>query len=267
MSGNHTFLCHSTCDLTHHELVWLLSATPDHTSITTPAADKEACSNLRTYLTQTAWDLNTVIPDPLPKLCYSVVHLACLLGKYKALEVLSEFGFHPLIHTAITEETPLHMTMQLLNHQSQLLYYQSSSGIFLCNNVVSIVKTLNRHSHAISLFSAKDYKGDTVLHSLAKMISGRKKSLSESTMLVYLLRLFVQYLLKGQNSSASVVHEILSSALQDCNKKGENVEALLKRSFVGEEIWTYLTGLMGGRVEEDCSGVLQSTQPCSELIT
>ena len=253
---NHSFLCWPNCSIQHHKLIQLLCATPDHNSITTPAAEQKSCSNFRNYLKETAWDLSAVVPDPLPLLCYSVVHLACLLGKHKALDVLSEFGFHPLVHTAITEETPLHMTLRLLQ-------YQPSGSLFLCNSVVSIVKILNRHSHAISLFSAKDYKGDTVLHSLAKMFLP-KKQVHESIELVYLFRVFVHFLLKGQTSSSSVTHQILSSSLSDCNKRGESVEAILRRSAEGKEILKYLTGLMGRSAKDDSPGVLDGTN--SEFI-
>ena len=238
-------MCSSKCNVQHHDLIQLLCATPDHNSILTPADENESCSNFRTYLKDSSWDLNNVVPDKLPKLCYSIIHLACLLGKYKALEVLSEFGFHPLIHTAITEETPLHMTVHLLQ-------YQTLGSLFMCNAIISIVKTLNRHSHAISLFSAKDYKGNTVFHLLAKMLLSNK-SVSEQktairTAIVYLFRVFVHFLLKGQNSSSPVTCQILSSALQDCNKAGESVKALLQKTVVGKQLWMYLASIMEGSV-------------------
>ena len=235
----HTFLCTPKCNVRHHELIQLLCATPDHGSLITPAVENESCSNFRAYLQETVWDLNAIVPDQLPKLCYSVIHLACLLGKCKALEVLSDFGFRPLIRTSITEETPLHMALHLLEHQPL-------GSLFLCNAIVNIVKTLNRHSHAISLFSAKDYRGNTVLHSLTKMLSPTK-SCSETTTIVYLFRVFVHFLLRGQQSSPTVTQQILSNSLKDYNKAGESVEVLLQNTVVGEQLWKYLAGLMEGR--------------------
>ena len=222
----------------------------------TPAAEKESCSRFRKYLKETSWDLKAVVFDAVPKLCYSIIHLACLLGKNRALEVLSEFGFHPLVHTPITEETPLHMTVRLLVNQP-------SGSLFLCESVVSIFKILNRHSHAISLLSAKDYQGNTVLHSLANLFSP-KRLVPELTALFYLFRVFVHFLLRGQKSSPTVTHQILSSMLSDCNKKGESVEKILRRSAVGEEVLKYLTGLMSGIMEDDCSGEPDMTH--GELI-
>ena len=244
-SGNHSSLCNPGCSVKHHELIQLLCATADHDIILTPVAERESCSRFRNYLKKTSWDLNAVVFDPMPRLCYSIIHLACLLGKHRALEVLSEFGFHPLIHTSITEETPLHMTVRLLANQP-------TGSLFLCESVVSIFKILNRYSHAISLLLAKDYKGNTVLHSLANLFSP-KRLVPELTALVYLFRVFVHFLLRGQKSSPADAHQVLSSVLSDCNKKGETVEKILRRSAVGEGVWQYLTGLMGGSVEGDCS--------------
>lgn len=235
-SGKHTFLCNPNCSIQHHEVIQLLSATPDHYSLMLPAVEKKSCSNFRNYLQQTCWDFNAVVPDPLPKLCYSIIHLACLLGKCKALEVLSEFGFHPLIHSAITEETPLHMTVHLMNNQL-------SGGLFLCESIVSILKILNRHSHAISLFSAKDYKGNTVLHSMANLLSLKKYSICHLTTVVYLFKVFAHFLLGGCNSPAAVPHQILSSTLSECNKKGESIESMLQRSEVGNKLLTDLLAL------------------------
>lgn len=218
-------------------MVKLLCATPDHLSTDTATAEAESCANLRDYLKKSHWAIPKVVPALEPSLRLPIVHLACFLGKHKALEVLSEFGFHPLIHTAKTEETPLHMTVQLLRNQT-------SNSIFLSDVVLSIVKTLNQHSHAISLFSAKDKKGNSVLHAMAELISSNVPE-SATLLYVYLFRVFVHFILKGQqNIPESESLQILSSCLKDCNKAGQDVESLLQKSISGEQLLEYLTCLM-----------------------
>ncbi|XP_078360891.1 uncharacterized protein LOC144645265 isoform X2 [Oculina patagonica] len=237
-TGKHTYLCSPECSLTHHKLVQLLCATPDHLSNDLATVEIESCAKLKDYLKKSHWDMSSVVPSPMPSLRLPIVHLACLLGKHKALWVLSELGFHPLIHTARTEETPLHMTMQLLRHQS------SSSSVFLSEVVVSILKTLNRHSHAISLFSAKDKNGNSVLHAMAELISSNVP-VSAALLYVHLFRVFVHFLLKGQqNIPESESLQILSSCLKECNKFGLDVESILQKSIYGQWLLEYLRDLM-----------------------
>ena len=247
--GKHTFLCSHNCSLTHHKLVQLICATPDHLSTDIATVEMESCAKLRDYLNKTHWDMSSVVPALMPCLHLPVVHLACLLGKHRALEVFSEFRFHPLIHSAETEETPLHMTMQLLHHQT-------SGSIFLSDVVVSIFKTLNRHSHAISLFSAKDKKGNSVLHAMAELISSNVPE-SAALLYVYLFRVFVHFLLKGQqNIPESESLQILSSCLKDCNKLGQDVESILQKSIPGQHLLEYLGGLMQSRMQLTSAGTL-----------
>lgn len=237
-SGKHTFLCSRDCSLTHHKLVELLCATPDHLSNDLARVEIESCARFRDYLKKNHWDMSSVVPAHMPCLRLPIVHLACLLGKHKALWVLSELGFHPLIHSAQTEETPLHMTVQLLRHQS------SSSSIFLSDVVMSILKTLNQHSHAISLFSAKDKNGNSVLHAMAELISSNVP-VSAALLYVHLFRVFVHFLLKGQqNIPESESLQILSSCLKDCNKFGLDVESILQKSICGQQLLEYLRDLM-----------------------
>ena len=67
------------------------------------------------------------------------------------------------------------------------------------------------------------------------------------TTIVYLFRVFVHFLLRGQQSSPTVTQQILSNSLKDYNKAGESVEVLLQNTVVGEQLWKYLAGLMEGR--------------------
>lgn len=242
-SGKHTFLCSKDCTIKHHKLVKLLCATPDHLSTDTATVEAESCADLKDYLKKSRWVIPKVVPDLEPSLCLPIVHLACFLGKYKALEVLAELGFHPLLRTASTEETPLHMTVQLLRHHT-------FNSIFLSHVVVSIVKTLNQHCHPISLFSAKDSKGNSVLHAMAELISSNLP-LASTLLFVYLFRVFIHILLKKrQYIPKSGSPQILSNCLNDCNKAGQNVESLLQKSFHGEQLLEYLNGLMeNGRPE------------------
>lgn len=197
--------------------------------------ENESCANFRNYLKETGWPIDSVVLDPMPSLCYSIVHLACLLGKHKALEVLSEFGFHPVSLAAITDETPLHMVVRLLRHEW-------SGSIFLCDTVVSIVKTLSQHVHGMFLLSAKDYKGNTILHSLAEIISLPSIPVEVTLLCVYLLRVFVHLLLKELNPS--VHYWCLSKFLTDCNKAGQTVELLLNRNGYGKQMYLrYVSGV------------------------
>ena len=236
-SGKHTFLCRPDCTLKHLKLVELLCATPDHLSMDRESVEAESCANLRDYLKKSCWDISKVVPALEPSLRLPIAHLACFLGKHKALEVLSEFHLHPLLRTAKTMETPLHMTVQLLQHQP-------SNNIFLSDVIVSIVKTLNQHSHPISLFSAKDTKGNSVLHAMAELISSTVPE-AATLLYVYLFRVFVNFILKEQRcipKSASL--QILSGCLMDCNKAGQNVKSLLQKSIHGVHLLEYLNGLM-----------------------
>lgn len=219
--GTHTYLCEPDCGVRHHELIQLLCATPDHHSTDTLAVENESCASFRNYLKETSWPIDSVVSDPMPSLCYSIVHLACLLGKHKALEVLSEFGLQPLSHAAITDETPLHMTVRLLRHEW-------SGSTFLCDVVVSIVKTLTCHIHGMFLLSAKDYKGNTVLHSMAEIIGSPSVPVGVELLCVYLFRVFFNLTLKGLNPPLHCW--CLSKFLTDCNKAGQTVELLLKRN-------------------------------------
>lgn len=231
-------MCSDSCSVKHHKLIQLLCATPDHLRNDSQTVELESCREFKKYLKDTRWDMHTVVPDRMPSLCYPIVHLACLLGKYKALKVLSELGFHPLVQANINEETPLHMTVKLLR-------YETASPLFLSHVVVSIVTTLNQHSHAISLFSAKDKSGNSVLHAMAKVIQDNSSDSPASVLHVYLFRVFIHLLLKGQHTvSPSACVQILSSCLKDYNKAGEDVEFLLQRSTHGQQLLEYLRGLM-----------------------
>lgn len=229
--GTHTFLCVPYCNVKHHELIRLLCATPDHHSTDTLTTETESCAKFRNYLEETAWSLDSVVHDHTPSLRYPITHLACLLGKYQALEVLSEFGFGPLSTTAITDETPLHMLVRLLRHEW-------SGSIFLCDAVVSIINTLSRHIHGMFLLSAKDCRGNTVLHLMAETIGSPNVPIPVTLLFVYLFRVFVHFQLKGQ--IASVQHWSLSNSLRNCNDTGQNVEFLLERNCYGEQLLTYL---------------------------
>lgn len=165
-----------------------------------------------------------------------MVHLACLLGKHKALEVLSEFGFHPLSHAAITDETPLHMAVRLLRHEW-------SGSIFLCDVVVSIVKTLNRHIRGMFLLLAEDNKGNTVLHSMAEIIGSPSTPEAVALLFVYLFRVFVHLLLKEEFAPLQLWS--LSISLTYCNQAGQNVEFLLKRNSYGKQLLKYLRDVSG----------------------
>lgn len=218
-------------------MVELLCATPDHLSTDTATAEGESCADLKDYLRKSHWAISEVVPALEPRLRLPIVHLACFLGKHKALEVLSEFGFHALLRTANTEETPLHMTVQLLR-------YQTSNFIYLSDVVVDIVKTLNQHIHPISLFSAKDAKGNSVLHAMAVLISSNVPE-AATVLYVYLFRWFVHFLMKERQyipKSGSL--QILSNCLKDCNKSGQDVESLLQKSIHGKQLLEYLNGLM-----------------------
>lgn len=218
-------------------MVELLCATPDHLNTDTATVEAESCADLKDYLEKSHWVIPEVVPALEPSLRLPIVHLACFLGKHKALEVLSDFGFHALLRTANTEETPLHMTVQLL-------HYQTSNSIFLSDVVVNIVKTLNQHCHPISLFSAKDAKGNSVLHAMAKLISSNVP-VAATLLYVYLFRVFVHFILKERQcipKSGSL--QILSNCLKDCNKAGQNVESLLQESIHGEQLLEYLNGLI-----------------------
>ena len=218
-------------------MVELLCATPDYLSTDTATVEAKSCADLKDYLKKSHWLISRVVADHEPNLRLPVVHLACLLGKHKALEVISEFGFHALLRTAKTEETPLHMTVRLLRHQT-------FNTIFLSDVVVSIVKTLNQHCHPISLFSAKDTKGNSVLHAMAELISS-SLSVAATLLYVYLFRVFIHILLKErQYIPKSGSRQILSNCLKDCNKAGQNVESLLQKSIHGEQLLEYLNGLM-----------------------
>jgi len=251
LSGKHTFLCSQDCTLKHHKLVELLCATPDHLNTDTATVEAESCADLKDYLEKSHWVIPEVVPALEPSLRLPIVHLACFLGKHKALEVLSDFGFHALLRTANTEETPLHMTVQLL-------HYQTSNSIFLSDVVVNIVKTLNQHCHPISLFSAKDAKGNSVLHAMAKLISSNVP-VAATLLYVYLFRVFVHFILKERQcipKSGSL--QILSNCLKDCNKAGQNVESLLQESIHGEQLLEYLNGLMQkGRPEMSSKTIVE----------
>ena len=219
-------------------MVELLCATPDHLSTDTPTAEDESCADLKDYLNKSHWVISEVVPALEPSLRLPIVHLACFLGKHKALEVLSEFGFHALLRTANTEETPLHMTVQLLR-------YQTNHSIFLSDVVVNIVKTLNQHIHPISLFSAKDAKGNSVLHAMAELVSSNYVPESARLLYIYLFRVFVHFLMKERQyipKSGSL--QILSNCLKDCNKAGQDVETLLQKSTYGKQLLEYFNGLM-----------------------
>lgn len=233
-------MCSQNCTLKHHKLVELLCATPDHLSTDSATVEGESCANLKDYLTKRHWVISEVVPAREPSLRLPIVHLACFLGKHKALEMLAEFGFHALLRTANTEETPLHMAVQLLRYQR----YQTSNSIFLSDVVVSIVKTLNQHIHPISLFSAKDAKGNSVLHAMAELVSSNAPN-AATLLYVYLFRVFVRFLMKERQyipKSGSV--QILCNCLKDCNKAGQDVESLLQRSIHGKQLLEYLNGLM-----------------------
>ena len=239
-SDMHTFLCESPCHVRHHELIQLLCATPDHRSIDTPPVEHKSLSNFRNYLKEKSWDVHSVIPDPSPWLCFSIVHLACLLGKYKALEVLSEIGFDPLTQTTSTKETPLHMVMRLIRH-FEGTSKNCTSNLFLSDVVVNILKTLSRFTHAKSLFSVKDYKGNTVLHLLAEMMGQSKLPVSTAMFHVYLFRVFMHFQLKGLSFSEARL--TLSSSLKEGNDTGQSVEFLLMRSLYGAPLLKCLRDL------------------------
>ena len=233
-------------------MVELLCATPDHLSTDTATVEDESCADLKDYLKKSHWVIPEVVPALEPSFRLPIVHLACYLGKHKALEVLSEFGFHALLRTANTEETPLHMTVQLLR-------YQTSNSIFLSDVVMSIVKTLNQHSHLISLFSAKDMKGNSVLHALAELISSNVPK-AATLLYVYLFRGFVHLILKEREcipNSGSL--QIVSNCLKDCNKAGQTVESLLQKSIHGEQLLEYLNGLMQKCSREMSSEIIGKT--------
>lgn len=250
-SGKHTFLCIQGCTLKHHKLVELLCSTPNHLSTVTASVEAQSYADLRDYLRKSCWDISKVVPDVDPSLRLPSVHLACFLGKHKALEVLSEFHLHPLLRTAKTEETPLHMTVRLLRHQT-------SNGIFLPDVVVSIVKTLNQYSHPISLFSAKDIKGNSVLHAMAELISSNIPE-TFTLLCVYLFRVFVHFILKEQHCIKLWSLHILSSFLKDCNKAGQNVESLLQKSVHGGQLLEYLKGLQEKSMLEISSETIGKT--------
>ena len=248
-------MCKSHCHVKHHRLTQLLCATPDHQSTDTLTKETKSLSNFRNYLIETAWPVDEVVPDPLPSLCFSVVHLACLLGKHKALHLLmSEFTFDPLIRTAITEETPLHMTLKLIHHQS-------NNGIFLSDVVVSIVKTLSQCMHASLLLSAKDYEGNTVFHTMAESIS-YVTMISVTVLLVYLFRVLVYFQLNGLSVSAACLN--LSNSLTDCNRAGQTVEQLLQSSALGRELLEYLKYARDSLMKEVITG---STVRCVDDVT
>jgi len=125
--------------------------------------------------------------------------------------------------------------------------------------VVSTVKTLNQHSHPISLFSAKDIKGNSVLHAMAELISSNIPE-AVTLLCVYLFRVFVHFILKEQHciTTYGSLH-VLSSILKDCNKAGQNVESLLQRSIHGEQLLEYLKGLQEkGRLEMSSENIVEA---------
>ncbi|PFX27128.1 uncharacterized protein LOC111328037 isoform X1 [Stylophora pistillata] len=236
----HTFLCESSCRLRHHELIQLLCATPDHRSVKVPSVESKSLLNFRNYLNDNLWHIHRDIPEPSSKLRFPIVHLACLLGKYKALEELSKIGFDPVIQTSETRETPLHMVMRLIRHFEGTMH-----NLFLSNAVVNIFKTLSRTTPVKVLLSMKDCRGNTAFHSLAEMMGQGKLPLPAAMLLVYVFRVFVHFQLKELSSSEA--RSALWTSLKKRNDSGQSVESLLMRSLHGAPLLKFLQHLCDTR--------------------
>ena len=196
-------------------------------------AENKACSEFRGYLKKTAWDFACDVPDPCPELQYPIAHLACRLGKYRALEELSEFGFDPLCRCC-TGETPLHSLVRLVASES-------AGYLFLPRVVVNIFKTLSKRSTALSLISAKDGDGCTVLHTLAYIVLITN---SDSVVFLYafVFRLLVSFLLSEHSGARGVDHTL--QLLKTCNNAGHNVRQLLEASVLGRQLLNTVTNLL-----------------------
>ena len=176
---------------------------------------------------KTKWLLGDCVPDKNDKIQFPLIHWACILGKYKALEYLvSEKGFELAVKTGKNQEGPLFSMAQhfsrVVNPKSSTEYIESMFG--------HIIDVFLKYMPD-ALCEKETNNDDSILHCCAKRCS------SDSC-----CRTFLKILLLKIKESDKFSTEKEENFLSEVNKKGDTFLHLMVADERSTETLNYLFG-------------------------
>ena len=185
----------------HHELIMTLAKCSN-----TSETDKTDFRKSLDKFTKTKWLRNDCVPDKNEKIRFPLVHWACILGKYKALEYLvSEKGFELMVKVGKNQQGAL---QSMAEHLKTGLNPKSSKE-WVCTMFGNIIDIFLKNVPEV--FCEKQTStDDTILHFLAKRCS------SDAFSRMYLKTVLVK-IKESDNISPEKLEEILSAV----NKRGD----------------------------------------------
>lgn len=191
----------------HHELIMTLAKCSNAGEL-----EKTNFKKALDKFNKTKWLRSGCVPERNDKLCFPLVHWACIFGKYKPLEYLvSEKGFELMVKVGKNQQGPLHSMVQHLtsglNPKSSREYIGTTFG-----NVLNVFL-----KHVPEVLCEKDASlGDTILHFLAKRCTSDPYS-----------RMYLKILLVNMKESDKVTAEKAEEILSAVNKRGDTFLHLL----------------------------------------
>ena len=176
---------------------------------------------------RTKWFRGDCVPDKNDKIRFPLIHWACILGKYKALEYLvSEKGFELAVKTGKNQEGPLFSMAQhfsrVVNPKSSTEYIESMFG-----HVIDVFLKYMPEA----LCEKETNNDDSILHCCAKRCS------SDSCCRAFLKTLLLK--IKESDKFSTEKEDIF---LSEVNKNGDTFLHLMVADERSTETLNYLLG-------------------------